>query len=196
MAGDIRPQHATGKTSPRLKASKTFIPLALFGLAFAGALFVLKRPGPSAAAPALAREVARPARVASSLGAASAEPAAAPTDPQQPDADASPAAASVAPPRAAPVPESLTASDGPPEVSASAQMPRVADDIAQAIDTLREGTPGDRVLAIQSLAATGHSGRSLSRIRQSLRFAASDQDPDVAARAQEAYDSLVKREDP
>ncbi len=29
-----------------LKASRTLIPLALFGLAFAGALFVLKRPGP------------------------------------------------------------------------------------------------------------------------------------------------------
>jgi hypothetical protein len=107
--------------------------------------------------------------------------------------DRAPAPAMPAPP----VPESIAASDGPPEVVASADAaPPTPDDVSQAIDTLRDGTPQDRVLAIQSLATTGHSGRSLSRVRQSLRFAASDQDPDVAARAREAYDSLLKREDP
>jgi 16S rRNA C1402 N4-methylase RsmH len=68
--------------------------------------------------------------------------------------------------------------------------------VAQTIDAQRNGAPEDRVAAIQTLAATGHSGRALGRVRQSLRFAAADQDPEIAARAQEAYDSLMKRDDP
>jgi hypothetical protein len=178
-----------------LKASKTLIPLALFALAFAAALVVLKRPGVPAAVPAKAT-TAQPVRVASlPAPVASAEPSA----PEVPsEAGAALTDQAVAPARAAPpVPETIAGSDGPPEVVASADATtRTPDDVSQAIDTLRDGTPQDRVLAIQALATTGHSGRSLSRVRQSLRFAASDQDPDVAARAREAYDSLLERDDP
>jgi hypothetical protein len=72
-------------------------------------------------------------------------------------------------PRDPPVPETMVVSDGPPEVLPAADAPpRTADDVSQSTDTLRE----------------------------SLRLAAADEDPDVAARAQEAYDSLLQREDP
>jgi hypothetical protein len=180
-----------------LKASRTLIPLALFALAFVGALLVLRRPGAPAAAPAKAI-TAQPVRVASvpAGGSAGSGTDATPSEPppSHESLSAEPVARALPAP---PVPETVAVSEGPPEVPPTAETsPPVADDVAQAISTLREGSPADRVLAIQSLAATGHSGRSLSRVRQTLRFAASDQDPDVAARAQEAYDSLIKRDDP
>jgi len=180
-----------------LKASRTLIPLALFALAFAGALFVLRRPGPPPVAP-VGPATAQPVRVASVPAVGAVEASTEVTPSEAPASDDSsteqPAARAMPPP---PIPDTVAASDGPLEVSPVADSsPPVADDVSQAIDTLREGSPADRVLAIQSLAATGHSGRALSRVRQTLRFAASDQDPNVAARAQEAYDSLLERDDP
>lgn len=178
-----------------LNASRTLIPLALFALAFAGALFVLRRPGPPTAVPVQASAGPRIAR-ASAPALSPAEPRTQmPAESSAPDEMPSEQQATRST-NASLVPETVAASDGPPEVDSAAGSPPVADDVAQAISTLREGSPADRVLAIQTLAATGHSGRALSRVRQTLRFAASDLDPDVAARAQEAYDSLLRRDDP
>ena len=69
-------------------------------------------------------------------------------------------------------------------------------DVGQALDALKYGASDERVRAIQSLAAATPSAAELASVRSSLRLAATDQDPDIAERAQEAYDSLMKRDDP
>ena len=140
-----------------VKTRTTLIPLALFALAFFGALFALKGSGPAAPGPAKALPVVHDPALASAAV------------PAPLDRVALVAAARFEAPAA--VPESVAETPRPPEA------------VEDAIDTLEySGSPEGRV-------------RAVSRARSSLRVAAADDDPDVAARAQEEYEALVERED-
>jgi hypothetical protein len=190
--------YAPPEAHPRLRPYPPLIPLALFALAFAGTFMALNRPGSPAAAliragaPVVdAREVASSASEASSHDASLAL-----GDSARPALDVrAGAVASMPPPLPPPLPEpAVTADDLDSSLPPSDPPP--PHDVAPTIDTLRSGTPEDRVAAIQTLAATSPGGLAFGRVRQSLRFAAADPDPEIAARAQEAYDSLMKRDDP
>jgi hypothetical protein len=95
------------------------------------------------------------------------------------------------------VPPVARAPDPPlvtPGASSDVQPP--IEPISEAIDTLENSlSPDDRVRAIRSLAANARDGIEVTRVRASLRLAATDEDPDVAARAQEEYEGHVERED-
>ena len=155
-----------------MKAHETLIPLALFALAFAGALFVLRQPG--AAAPDSVIPAAHSPEAARTVSAVRVASAAPPSIITPPDAEES------APPA--------------PSVSADTQPPIEA--VGDAIDTLEySGNPDDRVRAIRTLGATARDGPEVPRVRSSLGVAAADEDPDVAARAQDEYDALVEHDD-
>ena len=102
---------------------------------------------------------------------------------------------SIVPPDAA----GARAEDGDVEESVPAppaEAQRSIEAVGDAIDTLKySGSPDDRVRAIRALAATARGGLEVARARSSLRVAAVDENPDVAARAQEEYDALIERDD-
>jgi hypothetical protein len=173
--------YAPLEAHPRSRAHPALIALALFTLAFGATFFVLNRPG-------------SPASEASSRHASIS-----PSDSARPAVDVLAASVASTPPPPPPPPPSLpepavTADDLDSSLPPPDSPP--PDDFAQTLDTLRSGTPEDRVAAIQTLAATSPGGLAFGHVRQSLRFAAADPDPEIAARAQEAYDSLMKRDDP
>ena len=186
-----------------MKAHKTLIPLALFALAFVGALLVQRRPGAAAPGPVTAMSSAQWLRVAGlrsgtavtsadSLRPADDAPSNGPSNGLSNGREES---RSRPPPPATPgaVPEAedpVVASDGPPGV------PRSVESIADAVDALKHsGSVDDRVRAVQSLAEAARSGHEVSRVRASLHYAAADENPEVATRAQQEYDALVERED-
>jgi hypothetical protein len=57
------------------------------------------------------------------------------------------------------------------------------------------GTPEERARAIQVISEASQGGMDIARARHALRWAAGDSDPDVAARAQEAYEHLIERDE-
>ena len=164
------------------------MPLALFALAFAGALFVLREPGAAGDAGPPAAASAVPWADAASASSAPA------SDTASPQAGGQRAANAATEPRAVAAPPE---SDGPARESAIPPDAQPAvEAVGDAIDTLESSaSPDDRVRAIRSLAATARSGLDVPRVRSSLRVAAADDDPDVAARAQDEYDALLERED-
>lgn len=79
---------------------------------------------------------------------------------------------------------------------AAPEAPLTNEPVVDAVSTLDNSlSPDDRARAINSLAASTPEGPDVARARSSLRVAATDEDPDIAARAQEAYDLLVERDD-
>jgi hypothetical protein len=56
-------------------------------------------------------------------------------------------------------------------------------------------TPEERARAIQVISDAARGGMDVARARHALRWAAGDTDPDVAARAQEAYEQLIERDE-
>ena len=70
------------------------------------------------------------------------------------------------------------------------------DSVEEAVNTLkRSGSADDRARAVRSLAAAARSGVEGSRVRAMLQFAAADENPDVATRAQEELEAIIERED-
>jgi hypothetical protein len=154
-----------------LKASKPLLPLALFALSFVVAMFVLRQPSAGTRAQPIprVRYPGAPAIQVRSAGTAGT------------------ASVTLAPPSdvAAPAPASTASLDSRP-----------IESIVEAIDTLENSlSPDDRVRAIHSLAAHARDGIEVTRVRASFRLAAIDENPDVAARAQEEYEALVERDD-
>jgi hypothetical protein len=204
-----------------VKAHETLIPLALFVLAFAGALFVLRQPGAVASDSAIsAAHTPRAARTASAVRMVSTAPASGVASPLTAASAAPPSgatgssiasvSATASPQSAAPrtahadsiVPaggEGARAEDGDAEESVPAppaEAQRSIEAVGDAIDTLKYSSSSeDRVRAIRALATTARSGLEMARARTSLRVAAADENPDVAARAQEEYDALIERDD-
>jgi hypothetical protein len=81
-----------------------------------------------------------------------------------------------------------------PATPADAQL--ASETVGAAIDTLEySGSPEDRVRALRSLSGTAGNSADRARVRSSLHVAATDDDPDIAARAQEEYEALVERDD-
>ena len=183
-----RAQYGAGRTPLALEARNSLILVALFALAFLGALFALKLARPAAAGPA-ANAVAPLLRVAAApvsqapIGVASPVAAWSAAKTQTVDRPAAPAAGSVAEQPAAEVAQPLV--DAP------------ITGVSDAADALRHSqNPADRVRAIQVLAESARDGHEVSRVRFFLqRTASGDEDPDVAARAREEYERLVERED-
>jgi hypothetical protein len=187
----MRAQHRAGKTRPRLKARNSLIPLALFGLAFFGSFFAMRLARPVAAEPAQAPSIAQLPRVAS---------ASQPLQPQFPAASepieaAAPAAVSHQPPPTPPV-VAPTVEEPPPVDPWPAEALQSFTAVEEVVQTLRHSAnAAERINAIDQLAETARKGVEVSQVRASLRLAASDESPDVAARAQEEYEKLVERED-
>jgi len=214
----MRAQRAGGRSRCVVRTRETFVPLALFALAFVGALLVMRQPGADAPdeahAPAQARAEAAgrasslrrvsavstgsAVRAASLLGAAraasepglwgtfvsSAESGQSAGERESDGRDAE--RREVSGDSAQPEP--------PPVTPVDAQLASAT--VGAAIDTLKySGSPEDRARAIRSLSGTARNGAEVARVRSSLHLAATDDDPDIAARAQEEYEALVERDD-
>lgn len=91
-------------------------------------------------------------------------------------------------PRAPSVSDAIAA-DPPPDTDYTAS-------VSEAAELLNlSGNTDDRVRAVRSLAASAREGDDVAYVRSFLRVASADDDPDVAARAQEEYERLIDRED-
>lgn len=190
----MRAQCAGGRSRYVVRTRETFVPLVLFALALVGALLMMRQPG--ADAPANVARAASPlgaAHAASDPGlrgtfAPSAESAqsAGEREADRRDADSRDAERGDAN-------GDSTQPQSTPTTPLDAQPTR--ETVGAAIDTLKFGSPEDRVLAIRSLSGTARNGAEMARVRSSLHLAATDDDPDVAARAQEEYEALVERDD-
>jgi hypothetical protein len=166
-----------------LKAPKPLLPLALFALSFAGAMFVLRQPvGAERAQLVPARSASAPLRPETAFVEGGEHGDA--TGRGEPRGEAHAAADY----------RSFGTSAEPPVTAVAGT--RSIESIGEVIDTLENSlSPDDRVRAIHSLAANARDGVEVTRVRSSLRLAATDEDPDVAARAQEEYEALVERDD-
>jgi hypothetical protein len=185
-------QRGRGRTRGALKVREPLIPVALFVLAFASALLALRQPKigaldrAHAATPANGTEPANSAALANDVARALGADSRA-------DASGAPGVAASGERRRAEEPASAPAKS---DAAAAVEMQGPAQTLDAALDTLDYSlSPDDRARAIRSLAATAPDGSGIARVRSSLRIAAADEDPDVAARAQETYDALVERYD-
>jgi penicillin-binding protein 1A len=194
-----------------LNARNTLIPLALFALAFVGSLFVLRSAAPPwAAGPAMGTAAAASLRVAAAVPSGAAPDARA--DIAVVSAGASAAAAggangaalsravgssagaagtSPAASNAAPVAE-VAAAPAELPLPIDGPLPSVTESYALLKNS---GTPEERARAILVISEAARSGVDIARARHALRWAAGDTDPDVAARAQEAYEQLIERDE-
>ncbi len=94
-------------------------------------------------------------------------------------------------PGAGPVVEAPVAEATPPPAD-DTPLPSVRESFALLKNF---GTTEERVRAIQAIAEAAGRGSEVARARQTLRLAAADPDPEVAARAQEEYEQLAERDD-
>jgi hypothetical protein len=164
---------ATVKLRLALNARDALVPLALFALAFLGSLFAMRIATPLAGP--IPPDV--PANDAGAPHAAAARPAAAIAGP--------PAAFSA--PLVAEAPNDATE-----PLPVDVPLPTVRESFA----TLKTfGTRDERVRAIEAISEAARQGSDLARARQALRLAASDPDPEVAARAQEEYEQVAERDE-
>jgi len=175
---------------------KTLIPLALFALAFGGALLFQKRLGAAAPEPAVPMPATQMLRMARS--ASGTAPVPTPIVEARPALEvASVAEGQPARPAVAPAPVAPPEVEQPPFAAVIApEVQASMESVDEAANTLkRSGSADDRARAIRSLAAAARAGVEGSRVRAMLQFAAADENPDVATRAQEELEAIIERED-
>ena len=75
-------------------------------------------------------------------------------------------------------------------------VPASPDQLSTLTQTLLDDTDAyHRVAALNALSSLADQGYEINTIRDSLRLAAADDNPDVADRARDAYDHLIQQEE-